>query len=69
MTSLGVHSEVGKLRQVIVLRDVKRRSADEVRQALSLSPEEERSRRHRARGIVRAQLERYVEGTVRDHER
>jgi MFS family permease len=58
-----------ELRQVIVLRDVKGRSADEVRQALSLSPEEERSRLHRARGIVRAQLERYVEGTVRDHER
>ena len=57
------------LRQVIVLRDVQGRSADEVRQALSLSPEEERSRLHRARGIVRAHLERYVEGTVRDHER
>jgi MFS family permease len=57
------------LRQVIVLRDVEGRSADEVRQALSLSPEEERSSLHRARGIVRAHLERYVEGTVRDDER
>ena len=57
------------LRQVIVLRDVEGRSADEVRRALSLSPEEERSRLHRARGIVRAHMERYVEGSVRDDER
>ena len=58
-----------ELRQVIVLRDVEGRSADEVRQALSLSPEEERSRLHRARGVVRAHMERYVEEAVRDDER
>jgi predicted MFS family arabinose efflux permease len=57
------------LRQVIVLRDVEERSSNEVREVLGLTPEEERAMLHQARGIVRADLERYFERTGRDDER
>jgi RNA polymerase sigma-70 factor (ECF subfamily) len=50
-----------ELRQVLVLRDIEGRSAGEVRQALGLSAEEQLSRLHRARGLVRARLEAYFE--------
>jgi RNA polymerase sigma-70 factor (ECF subfamily) len=56
------------LRQVIVLRDVERRPPDEVREALGLSPENERAMLHQARGLVRARLERYFEGRGNDGE-
>jgi MFS family permease len=52
-----------RLRQVAVLRDVEGRSADEVTNALGISPEEERKAIHQARSLVRARLERYFEGT------
>jgi MFS family permease len=52
-----------ELRQVMVLRDVEGRSPNEVREALDLSPEQERDLLHRARGHVRARLEQYVERT------
>jgi DNA-directed RNA polymerase specialized sigma24 family protein len=58
-----------ELRQVIVLRDVEERSPEGVREALGLTPEEERAMLHQARGIVRADLERYFEQTGRDDER
>jgi hypothetical protein len=51
------------LRKVIVLRDVEGRSAGDVREALSISPDEERKAIQQARGLVRAHLERYFEGT------
>jgi DHA2 family multidrug resistance protein-like MFS transporter len=54
------------LRQVILLRDVEGRRPDEVRQALSLSPEDERAMLHQARGLVRTHLERYFEGRGND---
>jgi MFS family permease len=57
------------LRQVIVLRDVEQRSPTEVREVLGVTPDEERAMLHRARGIVRADLERYFERTGRDDER
>jgi RNA polymerase sigma-70 factor (ECF subfamily) len=50
-----------ELRQVLVLRDVDGRSADDVSEALSLSPDEQLSRLHQARGLVRARLERYFD--------
>jgi MFS family permease len=53
------------LRQVIVLRDVEERSPTEVREVLGVTPEEQRAMLHRARGIVRADLERYSERTGR----
>ncbi|HEV2907049.1 MAG TPA: MFS transporter, partial [Actinomycetota bacterium] len=56
------------LRQVILLRDVEGRTADEAREALSLSPEDERAMLHQARGLVRTRLERYFEGTGNDGE-
>jgi MFS transporter, DHA2 family, multidrug resistance protein len=49
------------LRQVIVLRDVERRTPDEVREALGLKPEDERAMLHQARSLVRARLERYFD--------
>jgi MFS family permease len=58
-----------ELRQVVVLRDVEGRSSSEVREVLGLTSEEERTMLHRARGIVRADLERYFERTGRDDER
>jgi len=54
------------LRQVIVLRDVERRTPDEVRDALGLSREEERAMLHEARSLVRARLERYFDGRGND---
>jgi DHA2 family multidrug resistance protein-like MFS transporter len=56
------------LRQVILLRDVEGRTPDEVREALSLSPEDERAMLHQARGLVRTRLERYFEGRGNDGE-
>jgi MFS family permease len=50
------------LRQVIVLRDVQAGSPADVQQALGISPEEERAQLHKARGLVRARLERHLEG-------
>jgi hypothetical protein len=47
---------------VIVLRDVKGRSADQVRAALGLDAADEVATLHGARGLVRERLERYVEG-------
>jgi DNA-directed RNA polymerase specialized sigma24 family protein len=52
-----------ELRQVIVLRDVERRSPEQVREALGISPEDETAMLHRARGLVRQRLERYHEGS------
>ena len=54
------------LRQVMLLRDVEGRTPDEVRKALSLSPDEERAILHQARGLVRTRLERYLEGRGND---
>jgi MFS family permease len=51
-----------ELRQVIVLRDVQAGSPADVQQALGISPEEQRARLHKARGLVRARLERHLEG-------
>ena len=51
-----------ELRQVIVLHDVQAGSPADVQQALGISPEEERARLHTARGLVRARLERHLEG-------
>ena len=51
-----------ELRQVIVLRDVEGRSAEQVRAELGLDAAEETATLHRARGLVRERLERYVEG-------
>jgi RNA polymerase sigma-70 factor (ECF subfamily) len=50
------------LRQVILLRDVEGRTPDEVRETLSLGPEEELAMLHQARSLVRARLERHFEG-------
>jgi MFS family permease len=49
-----------ELREVIVLRDVQGCAAADVQRQLELSPEDERARLHRARGIVRARLERIL---------
>jgi DHA2 family multidrug resistance protein-like MFS transporter len=54
------------LRQVILLRDVEGRTPDQVREALDLSPDDERAMLHKARGLVRARLERYFEGGGND---
>jgi DHA2 family multidrug resistance protein-like MFS transporter len=54
------------LQQVIVLRDVQGHSPDEVREALGLSPEDESGMLHQARSLVRARLERYLEGRGND---
>jgi hypothetical protein len=51
------------LRQVIVLRDIQGRAPIEVRKALRLSPVDEGTMLHQARGIVRAHLERYFART------
>jgi DHA2 family multidrug resistance protein-like MFS transporter len=50
------------LRQVILLRDVEGRTPDEVSEALALSPDDQRDLLHQARTLVRARLERYLEG-------
>jgi hypothetical protein len=50
------------LRQVIVLRDIEGATPGEVQRALDLRPEDERALLHQARGLVRARLERYLEG-------
>jgi RNA polymerase sigma-70 factor, ECF subfamily len=50
-----------ELRQVIVLRDVEGRSSEQVRAVLGLSVADEIAMLHRARGLVRERLERYVE--------
>jgi DNA-directed RNA polymerase specialized sigma24 family protein len=50
------------LRQVIVLRDLDGRSSDDVRRALQISPEEERTLLQQARSLVRARLERHLGG-------
>ncbi len=47
------------LRQVIVLRDIEKASPTEVRQVLGLTAEDERSKLHLARGLVRARLEQH----------
>jgi MFS family permease len=57
------------LREVIVLRDVEGATPSEVQRALDIGPEDERARLHRARGLVRARLERYLEGSGSNHER
>lgn len=49
-------------RQVIVLRDVQGRPPAEVAEALGISAEDEGRRLHQARALVRARLERYIEG-------
>jgi MFS family permease len=51
-----------ELRQVIVLRDVEGRSAEQVRAALDLDEADQLATLHRARGFVRERLERYIEG-------
>ena len=54
------------VRQVVLLRDVEGRPPDEVREALGLSPEDERALLHQSRGLVRARLEGYFEGRAND---
>ena len=51
-----------ELRQVMVLRDVEGRSSADVAQALGITPADEQRRLHQARGLVRARLERSIEG-------
>ncbi|QES46972.1 MFS transporter [Streptomyces venezuelae] len=51
-----------ELRRVIVLRDVEGRPPSEVAEALGISAAEEGTRLHRARGLVRARLEQYLQG-------
>jgi MFS family permease len=53
----------GELRRVVVLRDVEGRSPSHVQRALNLSPGQERALLHRARGLVRARLERSFDRT------
>jgi DNA-directed RNA polymerase specialized sigma24 family protein len=53
-----------RLRQVIVLRDVERKSIGEVREALDMSGREQRQALQQARSLVRARLERYVENLL-----
>jgi RNA polymerase sigma-70 factor, ECF subfamily len=48
--------------EVIVLRDVEGLDADEVSQALDISPGNQRVLLHRARSKVRGELERYLGG-------
>jgi hypothetical protein len=57
------------LRAVIVLRDVEGATPDEAQRALELRPEDEQALLHQARGLVRARLERYLEGRGSNHER
>jgi MFS family permease len=57
------------LRQVIVLRDVEGRAPSETRRALGLGPDEEQALLHQARGLVRARLERHLEGKASRLER
>jgi MFS family permease len=57
------------LREVIVLRDVEGATPSEAQQALEIGPEDEQALLHRARGLVRARLERYLEGSGSNHER
>jgi hypothetical protein len=57
------------LRQVIMLRDVDGRTPSETRRALGLGPDEEQALLHRARGLVRARVERYLEGSGSNDER
>jgi Sigma-70, region 4 len=49
------------LREVIVLRDVEGATPGEVQRTLDIRPEDEQALLHRARGLVRARLERYLE--------
>jgi MFS family permease len=58
-----IRSMPPELRQVIVLRDVEGRSPDEVGEALGISVEDVTALLHRARGLVRERLERYIEGS------
>jgi MFS family permease len=51
-----------EVRRVFVARDVEGRSSEEAGAALDLSPADELAALHRARGLVRERLERYVEG-------
>jgi RNA polymerase sigma-70 factor (ECF subfamily) len=57
------------LREVIVLRDVEGATPIEAQRALDIGPEEEQALLHRARGLVRARLERYLEGSGSNDER
>ena len=57
------------LRKVIVLRDVEGATPSEVQRALDLRPEDELALLHQARGLVRARLERYLEGGGSNDER
>jgi MFS family permease len=57
------------LRQVIVLRDVQGATPSEVQRGLDLGPEDEQALLHQARGLVRARLERYLEGSGSNDER
>ena len=57
------------LRAVIVLRDVERATPAEVQRALDLGPEDAQALLHQARGLVRARLERYLEGSRSNDER
>jgi len=50
------------LRRVMVLRDLERKTSDEARTALAISPDEERALLHPARSFVRARLERHLDG-------
>jgi len=51
-----------ELRQVVVLRDVEGRSAEQVCAKLGLGAADEIATLHRARGLVRERLERHLEG-------
>jgi MFS family permease len=57
------------LREVIVLRDIEGATPSEVQRALDIRPEDEQARLHQARGLVRARLERYLEGSGSNDER
>jgi RNA polymerase sigma-70 factor, ECF subfamily len=53
-------------RLIVVLRDVEGLSAEEVRELLELSPENQRVLLHRGRSRLRACLEEYLEGMTRN---
>jgi MFS family permease len=57
------------LREVIVLRDVEGATPGEVQRALGLGPEDAQALLHQARGLVRARLERHLEGRGSNDER